>query len=232
MPFVPDSSTQSVSSVAYIKQSIVSTSTELDIVAGYNSNYIGSSKRSEIDYNLSLDPTAIAKKSTFTLSLGSVTAGDTVEIDFTDGSASPKLKKYVYTIQAGDTEAEIALGLAAFAATNPFIAVSANVTTSPALITVKSAIPGQDYNLAVSKTGTSVTLSAITTVNAAVGSPAIGKIFSITVDITVSTDGYIQFQPTFNSFDGSASPALLSSIPLAPTKHQQSLQALQAAHGF
>lgn len=231
MPFVPDSSTQSVSSVAYIKQSIVSTSTELDIVAGYNSNYIGSSKRSEIDYNLSLDPTAIAKKSTFTLSLGSVTAGDTVEIDFTDGSASPKLKKYVYTIQAGDTEAEIALGLAAFAATNPFIAVSA-VTTSPALITVKSTIPGQDYNLAVSKTGTSVTLSAITTVNASVGSPAIGKIFSITVDITVSTDGYIQFQPTFNSFDGSASPALLSSIPLAPNKHQQSLKSLQAAHGF
>lgn len=232
MPFTPDASAQNSSSISYGKEAIVSTPTELPLVAGYSGNYSGSNKQSVIDYSLSFDPTAIAKKSTFTLTAASPTAADTVTITLTDGSASPKTKKYIYEIQAGDTEAEIATGVAALANTNPFVNVTANTTASPAVITVQGVIPGQDYTLAIAETGTSVTLSSITTVNAAVGTPAFGKIYSISVDVSVSDDKFIQFKPTLKSYDGAAVPVLLQTLPLPDYKHQLSLKALQALRGF
>lgn len=232
MPFTPDAPAQNTSSISYGREEVVSTPTELPLVAGYVGNYAGSSKKSTVEYNLSFDPTAIAKKSTFTLAAASPTAADTVTITFTDGSASPKLKKYIYEIQTGDTEAEIASGLAALANTNPFVTVTANTTASPAVITVQGVIPGQDYTLAIAETGTSVTLSSITTVNAAVGTPAFGKIYEISIDVSVSTDKFIQFKPTLKSYDGAAVPVLLQTLPLPDYKHQLSLPAIQALRGF
>ena len=232
MPFAPDPSAQNISSVSYGKEAIVTTPTELSLVAGYVSNYVGASKSSAVDYTLSFNPSAISKKSTFTVAVPTPTAGDTVERLVTDGSADPKTKKYIYSIQAGDTEAEIASGLAAFATTNPFISVSANVTASPAVFTVQGVIPGQNYTLAISKTGVSATLSAITTVNAAVGTANVGKVFSISVEVSTSDDGHLQFKPTLRSFDGAAIPLLLNTVNLAHYKHTKSLKELQAARGF
>lgn len=232
MPFIPDSSAQDASSISYGKDAVVTTTTVLPLVAGYSGNYAGSSKQSVVDYNLSFDPAAVAKKQTFTLSAASPTAADTVTISFTDGSAAPKLKKYIYEIVAGDTEAEIATGLAALASTNPFITVSADTTASPAVITVTVLVPGQTSTLAVAKTGTSVTLGSITTVTAAAGTPAYGKVFSVAIDVSVSPDGFLQFKPTLKSFDGAASPALLQTLPLPDYKHQLSLKAIQALRGF
>lgn len=232
MPFTPDSSAQIASSISYGKDEVVTTATELPLVAGYISNYAGAVKKSEVEYNLSFDPTAIAKKSTFTLTAPTPTATDTVTITITDGSATPKVKKYIYEIQAGDTEAEIANGLAALANTNPFVTVTAVTTASPAVFTVVGVIPGQDYTLAIAKTGTTPVLSAITTVNAAVGTPAFGKVYSVSIDVSVSSDKFLQFKPTLKSYDGAAIPALLATLPLPEYKHQLSLPALQALRGF
>jgi hypothetical protein len=232
MPFTPDAANQDVSSISYGKQSNVVTPTVLPLIATYNRNYAGSVKRSEVDYSLGFNPNAIAKKSTFTLAVASPAAADTVSMTVTDGSATPKVKKYTYDIQAGDTEAEIALGLAAFANTNPFVSVTADITASPAVFTVTGVIPGQDYTLAITKVGTSPILSAITVVNPASGTPALGQIFSVYIDVTVSNDGYLQFQPTVVSFNGAVTPEVLSTIPLAPYKHQLSLAALQLSRGY
>ena len=232
MPFAPDAANQDISSISYGKQSNVVTSTALPLIATYKGNYVGASKRSEVFYSLGFNPTAIAKKSTFTLAVAAPTAGDTVSILLTDGTATPKLKKYTYDIQAGDTEDEIALGLAAFANTNPFISVTVNVDVSPVIFTVEGIIPGQDYTLAIAKVGTSPTLSAITVVTPASGTPALGQIFSVYIDISVSADGFLQFQPTISSFNGAVIPLVLSAIPLAPYKHQLSLAALQLSRGF
>lgn len=232
MTFTPDSSAQNTSSISYGKDSVVITATELPLVASYNSNYAGAVKKSEVDYSLSFNPAAIAKRSTFTLAAATPTPGDTVTIVITDGSASPKVKRYIYTILTGDTEVEVATSLAVLANTNPFVTVSVDTTASPDVFTVIGVIPGQNYTLTIEKTGTSVTLSAITTVNAAVGTPAFGKVFSISIDVSVSADGFVQFKPILKSFDGAASPVLLQTLPLPDYKHQLSLKAIQALRGF
>jgi len=232
MPFTPDAANQDISSISYDKKSNVVTPTQLPLIATYNRNYVGASKRSEVIYSLGFNPNAIAKKSTFTLAVAAPTANDTVSMTITDGSTTPKVKKYTYEIQAGDTEGEIALGLAAFANTNPLITVTANVDASPVVFTVQGVIPGQDYTLVVANVGTSPILSAITVVTPASGVPALGQIFSIHIDATVSPDGYLQFQPTIVSFDGAVAPTILSTIPLAAYKHQLSLAALQLSRGY
>jgi len=231
MTFTSDASGQNASSITYNKTNTAVVATTLPLGAGYFGTYAGAIKRSVVDFFLSFNPASIAKRSTFTLAVPSPVATETVLITLTDGSATPKQKIYTYTIVAGDTAAEIALGIAALANTNPFVVVSANVTASPAIITVEGAIPGQDYTLAISRTGTSVTLSAITTVAAASGAVNRGKVYSVAIDVSVSSDGVLQFQPTITSFDGAAVPVNLGAILLPPYKHANSLAQLQVLRG-
>lgn len=233
--YSPDASAQAVSSITYNQTAATSTPTTLPLTAQASINFAGSNKRNTIDHYISFNPAAIAQVSTFTVAATSPTAGDTVIITVTDGSVAPKTRVLQYTIQSGDTLADVVEILLALININPYLYASTASVASPYTITVNSVIPGQAHTIAVTETGTSMTISATTVATAASGVVNYGKIFTTDINASVSSDNDAYFQVGVNmqSFDG-AQPTAASSagvIALAPQKHALTIKALRAARG-
>lgn len=237
--YSPDASAQAVSSISYNQTAVTSTSTTLPLTSQASVNFVGSNKRNTVDHYLSFNPLAIAQVSTFTFACTAPTAGDTVIITVTDGSGAPKTRVLQYTVQTGDTHADIVEILLALININPYLFASTASVASPYTIEVDSVVPGQAHTIAVAETGTSMTISATTIATAASGVVNYGKIFTTNVNASVSSvsdtnpDAYFQVGVDMQSFNG-AQPTAASSgglITLAPQKHALSLKALRAARG-
>lgn len=233
--YSPDASAQAVSSITYGQTATTSTPTTLPLAAQTSVNFVGSNKRNTVDHYLSFDPNAVAQVSTFTIAATSPTAGDTVDITVTDGSGSPKTRVLQYTVQSGDTIADVVEIVLALININPYFYASTASTSSPYTITTTSVVPGQAHTIAVTETGTSLTISSTTVATAASGTPNYGKIFTTNINASVSgdTDAYFQVAVDFQSFDGAQPTAASSSgvISLSPQKHAKSIKALRAARG-
>ena len=233
--YSPDASAQAVSSIAYNQTATTSTPTTLPLTAQASVNFAGSNKRNTIDHYLSFNPSAIAQVSTFTVAASAPTAGDTVIVTATDGSASPKTRVLQYTVQSGDSLADVIEILLSLININPYLYAYTASTATPYTITVDSVIPGQAHTIAVTETGTSLTISSTTVATAASGTANYGKIFTTNINASVSTDtdAYFQVGVDMQSFDG-AQPTAASSaglITLAPQKHALTIKALRAARG-
>lgn len=233
--YSPDASAQVVSSITYNQTASTSTPTTLPLTAQASINFAGSNKRNRVDHYISFNPAAIAQVSTFTVAGDPPTAGDTVIITATDGSSSPKTRVLQYTVQSGDSLADVIEILLSLININPYLYASTASVASPYTITVNSVIPGQAHTIAVTETGTSMTISATTVATAASGVVNYGKIFTTDINASVSSDNDAYFQVGVNmqSFDG-AQPTAASSagvIALAPVKHALTLKALRAARG-
>lgn len=233
--YSPDASAQAVSSITYDQTAITSTPTTLPLTAQAGINFVGSNKINKVDHYLSFNPAAIAQVSTLTIAATAPTAGDTVVVTVTDGSVAPKTRVLQYTVQSGDTLADVVEILLALININPYLYASTASVASPYIITTTSAIPGQAHTIAVIETGTSMTISATTVATAASGTVNYGKIFTTNISASLSTDTDARFQVgvDLQSFDGAQPTAASSSglIVLAPTKHALSLKALRAARG-
>lgn len=233
--YSPDASAQAVSSITYNQTAATSTPTTLPLTAQASINFAGSNKRNTIDHYISFNPLAVAQVSTFTVAATSPTAGDTVVITVTDGSVAPKTRVLQYTVQSGDTLADVIELILALININPYLYASTASVASPYTISVNSVVPGQAHTIAVIETGTSLTVSATTIETAASGTVNYGKIFTTDINASVSSDvdAYFQVGVTMQSFDG-AQPTAASSagvITLAPTKHALTFKALRAARG-
>lgn len=233
--YSPDASAQAVSSLTYSQTATTSTPTVLPLTTQTGINFAGSTKRNTVDYYLSFNPSAVAQESTFTLAATSPTAGDTIQITATDGSVSPKTRVFTYTVQAGDTLADVVEIVLSLINVNPYLYASTESTGTPYTISVKSVIPGQGHTIAVSETGTSLTVSAITVATPASGTVNYGKIFTANLNAGVSTDtdAYFQLSVDLQPFDGAQPTAASSSgvINLASQKHALTFKALRAARG-
>ena len=233
--YSPDASAQAVSALVYNQTAATSTPTTLPLTTQSSINFAGSAKRNTVDYYLSFNPAAVAQESTFTIAATSPTAGDTISITATDGSVSPKIRVLGYTIQAGDTLADVVEMVLALININPYLYASTASLASPYTVSVKSVIPGQAHTIALTETGTSLTISATTVAIAASGTANYGKIFTANLDAGVSTDAdaYFQLSVDLQSFDG-AQPTAASSagvVALASQKHALTFKALRAARG-
>lgn len=233
--YSPDASAQAVSSITYGQTETTSTSTTLPLTAQASANFVGSNKRNTVDHYLSFNPSAVAQVSTFTVAATAPTAGDTIVVAATDGSGSPKTRQFQYTVQAGDTLADLVEILLALININPYLYASTDSVASPYTITVNSVVPGQAHTIAVTETGTSLTISSTTVATAASGTPNYGKVFTTNINASVSgdADAYFQVGVDFQSFDGAQPVAASSSgvIALSPQKHAKSIKALRAARG-
>jgi hypothetical protein len=237
--YSPDAAAQAVSSITYGQTASTSTPTTLPLTSQASVNFVGSNKRNTVDHYLSFNPAAIAQISTFTVAATSPTAGDTVIVTVTDASAAPKTRILTYTVQSGDTLADVIEILLALITLNPYVYASTASVASPYTISVTSVIPGQGHTIAVTETGTSLTISATTIATAASGVVNYGKIFTTDINASVSAvsdsnpDAYFQVGVDLQSFDGAQPTAASSSglITLAPTKHAKSIKALRAARG-
>lgn len=233
--YSPDASAQAVSSLTYNQTATTSTPTTLPLTTQASINFAGSTKRNTVDYYLSFNPSAIAQHSTFTIAATSPTAGDTISITTVDGSASPKTRVFGYTVQSGDTLADVVEIVLALININPYLYASTASTTTPYTIDVKSVIPGQAHTVTVTETGTSLTISSTTVSVAASGTANYGKIFTANLNAGVSadTDAFFQLAIDLQSFDGAQPTAAASGgvIAFAPSKHTTSIKALRAARG-
>ena len=237
--YSPDASAQAVSSITYDQTAATSTPTTLPLTAQTSVNFLGSNKINTVDHYLSFNPAAVAQLSTFTVAATSPTSGDTIVITATDGSVSPKTRVFQYTFQSGDTLADAIEILLALININPYLYASTASVASPYLINVSSVIPGQSHTIAVTETGTSLTISSTTVSTAASGTVNYGKIFTTNVVASVSDvtstnpDAFFQVGMNLQPFDG-AQPTAASSaglVTLAPQKHALTLKALRAARG-
>jgi len=233
--YSPEASAQAVSSITYGQTATTSTPTTLPLTAQTSVNFVGSNKRNTVDHYLSFNPSAIAQVSTFTIAATSPTAGDTVIVSATDGSGSPKTRELTYTVQSGDSLADVIEIVLALINLNPYLYASTASVASPYTITVTSVVPGQAHTIAVTETGTSFTISSTTVATAASGVPNYGKIFTTNINAGVSgdADAYFQVSVDFQSFDGAQPTAASASgvVTLAPAKHAKSIKALRAARG-
>jgi len=150
-------------------------------------------------------------------------------------SGSPKTRVVQYTVQTGDSIADIIEIVLALININPYLYASTASVASPYTINVTSVIPGQAHTIALTETGTSLTISSTTVPTAASGVPNYGKIFTTNINASVSgdTDAYFQVSVDFQSFDGAQPTAASASgvVNLAPAKHANSIKALRAARG-
>jgi hypothetical protein len=233
--YSPDASAQAVSSLVYNQTATTSTPTTLPLTTQTSINFAGSAKRNTVDYYLSFNPSAVAQESTFTIAATSPTAGDTITITATDGSASPKTRVLAYTVQAGDTLADLVEIVLALININPYLYASTSSSGTPYTISAKSVIPGQAHTIAVAETGTSLTVGSVTVATAASGTVNYGKIFTANLNAGVSsdTDAYFQLSVDLQSFDGAQPTATSSSgvVSLASQKHALTFKALRAARG-
>lgn len=233
--YSPDASAQAVSALVYNQTAATSTPTTLPLTTQSSINFAGSTKRNTVDYYLSFNPAAVAQRSIFTIAATTPTAGDVVQITATDGSSSPKTRVLMYTVQAGDTLADIVEIVLALININPYLYAETSSSGTPYTITVHSVIPGQAHTIAATETGTSLTIGATTVTVPASGTPNYGKIFTANLDAGVSTDidAYFQLSVNLQSFDG-AQPTATSSagvVALASQKHALTFKALRAARG-
>lgn len=233
--YSPDAAAQAVSSLIYNQTATTSTPTTLPLTSQASINFAGSNKRNTVDYYLSFNPSAVAQHSTFTIAATSPTPGDTISITALDGSASPKTRVFGYTVQSGDTLADVVEIVLALININPYLYASTSSSSTPYTIDVKSVIPGQGHTIGVTETGTSLTISSTTVSVAASGTANYGKIFTANLNAGVSgdTDAFFQLAIDLQSFDGAQPTAAASGglISFAPSKHTTSIKALRAARG-
>jgi hypothetical protein len=233
--YSPDATAQAVSSITYDQTAATVTPTTLPLTAQATVNFVGSTRRNTVEHYLSFNPAAVAQVSTFTFAASSPTAGDTVVVTATDGSAAPKTRVLEYTVQSGDTVADVLEILLALININPYMYASTPSVASPYTILVNSVIPGQAHTIAVTETGTSMTIASTTISTAASGVVNYGKIFTTNINASVSsdTDAFFQVSVDMQSFDGAQPTAATSAgvITLAPQKHALTIKALRAARG-
>ena len=233
--YSPEPSAQAVSSLAYTQTTTAVVATTLPLVPQAKSNFVGASKQNSVEYYLSFNPLAIAQVSTLTVTATSPTAADTIVVTFTDGSIAPKTRVLQYTVQAGDSAADVIEILLALINMSPYAFASTVSTTSPFAIVVNSVVPGQAHTIAVTKVGTSLTVSATAIATPASGVVNYGKIFVADLNVSTSTDSdaYFQVGVTLQSFDGAQPVATSSSgvVSFAPQKHAKSIKALRIARG-
>ena len=144
-----------------------------------------------------------------------------------------------YTVQAGDTLADVIEILLALININPYLYASTASVATPYTIAVNSAIPGQSHTVGVTRVGTSLTVSATTIATVASGVANYGKIFTANLSASVSDvsstspDAFFQVGIDLQPFDGAQPTATSSSglITFAPQKHAKSIKALRAARG-
>jgi hypothetical protein len=220
---MPDPSGQKASTIAFDKVTTLTTpttlTTELRLQANSDPNKI------VLEFWAGLDPLAVRKSDSFTLTSATPTLGDTVTVSVTVGAAQ---EDYTYVVETGDTQAIVIANLMAVANTDSNVIF----TSVGNVITATSAIAGQAYTLAVARTGTSITLGSVTVITANAGTAAHGKIAELEFRGEASTDGFFAFPSSVRLYNGAVSPVLQTTLNNAAIKHILSIGAIQALRGL
>ena len=213
---------QAISSTEYT-QSVTTTSTKT--LPNYQEVSFPTANTVRIAHWSSLkdDATAIAQQDSVTIS-GSIAADDVVWIQIAVSGGTTV--KYAAIAVVTDTLTTLAAKLAAA------VNLDANVYASSALgvITITSVIPGQAFTTTSGKTGT-VTMGSPATGTANSGTALTRKLMEVDVVFGDSTDGYLTATPTIRSYNGAASPTLVSTQTAAAYKHPSSIDTIRTAQG-
>lgn len=220
---MPDPSTQKASTISFDKVTNLTTpttlTTELRVQANTDPNKV------ILEFWAGLDPLAVRKSDSFTLTAATPSVGDSATISVTVGANQ---EDYTYVVETGDTQSAVIANLVAVANTDSNVIF----TFTGNIITATSAIAGQSYILTVAEVGTSIVLGAVTVITANAGTAAHGKIAELEFRGEATTDGFFAFPSTVRLYNGAVVPALQTTLSNAAVKHILSIAAIQALRGL
>jgi hypothetical protein len=229
-----DSPAQQITSTTYNRPQTAAVSTELE--NEIRARIDAATKKGTFEFYSTWNPANVAKKVTIVLTEDTIAANDTVAVEITD--ADSNVADYIYTVQTGDTMADIVSGFLAVANVDDDVVFTSS-GSGPYTITAESAVPGRDITLTFSETGGSLTLGSPTTVNANSGTANHGKFGEVDVQLVLQNDdgedGFFGVKVSVHWYDGDPdSPTELTTsggIIVGENYHPTGIGAIQTAQG-